>query len=138
MTVLLPAGKQLIVSSHEHLAEVKYQGDVAVRTTTGKISVHTAHQVDIETRDGDIDLVLATLNPSQPFSVQTHGAINAWFVPTANLEVLASAAKHVSIDIAGQFSRGKSTDVIVLGSGGPRVTLVSTGGDVQVRALPPG
>ncbi|MBT8144300.1 MAG: hypothetical protein KJO55_06345 [Gammaproteobacteria bacterium] len=140
MSVLLPPGKEVELETAGNLAELKYAGHGRIRTTSGAVSVETAHHVDVETDSGNVDYALRAVSPSRALTIETRGEINAWFLPEANLELIAAAAGPVRISLPG-YERVQDQPhraAVVLGRGGPRIILNSSEGSVRVRPLPPG
>lgn len=139
VTVLLPAGKKLSATTDSGLAELKYRGDIEVKTQSGRIFLKTGGHVQAYSQSGNIDLALARQNPVWPVNLQTNGDISAWFLRDASLELIASAARGISIEFPGigpdyQPKSGKQ----IFGNGGAPVTLQSDRGQVRVGVLPPG
>lgn len=139
LTVLLPPGKSLAVTTRSGLAELKYQGNIDVNTDSGRIFVKAGGDVVANSHSGNIDLALSEENPTQPIVLRTDGDIGAWFLRDASLQLQAHGARGVSIEFPGiETGRMRKTSKQTFGNGGAKVALDSGRGQVRVRVLPPG
>ncbi|MBT8130848.1 MAG: hypothetical protein KJO35_01155 [Gammaproteobacteria bacterium] len=139
VTVLLPPGKSLSVSTVDGRNEAKYRGDIVAETQSGAIFIKTSGDVMATSIRGKVDLAIPAADSARTVTVSTAGDVQAWLTPQSNLSLQLNAADGVSIAMSGLLEKqDEQNEHYVLGDGGDEVSLTSTGGKILILPLPPG
>ena len=138
-TLRIPDGVHLNARSTNGGIEAEgLTGDVDARTTNGGISITTAGFATARTTNGPIDVTLGDLRGTEDLEFRTtNGAISVTVPGNLNADLTASTtngriSSDLPIMVQGSFGPRRLEGVI--GSGGRRIVLQTTNGNVTLRS----
>lgn len=140
LTLIVPPGKRLEGTTRDGLAEIKYNGDVVVRTRRGNVLIETPAHANAHSETGGITAKLSSNAWRQALSfTSSSGDITVWLPEDANLLLRATTGGAIDVGFpqaAGSGGRGGPRVEATLGHGGPELRIDSVHGDVRVAPYP--
>lgn len=141
LTLVLPPTTPLSVNLERGYLEAKgLQGAFKARGTIGDMYVKTAGPVDLANRQGKITVVMKAKTPAGSSRVENvHGAISFHLHQDAGAEVAFRTRGKIitdfSLEIESERDKRLKRGRAVINGGGPLVTLISQGADVEIGRL---
>jgi len=138
--LLREVGGTLSMEAHSGDIDITTSGeaDVNLRTLSGDVELRagTLRSFRVNTTSGDLKAAARLAGPG-PFSIESVSG-DVLIAPAGDLRVeLRTVSGDLHADVDGVVEHGRGRQSIVIGSGGPTLSVRSTSGDVTVvRAVP--